>query len=49
MIKKDKINKDNVVKFPFKLTDLDREIEAIIFAAVEPLDVDTRKQNYKKR
>ena len=49
MIKKDKINKDNVVKFPFKLTDLDREIEAIIFAAVEPLDVDTIESKITKK
>ena len=38
MIKKEKISKDNVVKFPTKLTDLEKEIEAVIFAAAEPLD-----------
>ena len=32
MIKKEKIAKDNIVKFPSKLTDLDKEIEAVIFA-----------------
>ena len=36
MIKKAKVSKDNVVKFPSKLSDLDKEIEAIIFAAAEP-------------
>ncbi len=41
MIKKEKIVKDNIVKFPSKLTDLEKEIEAVIFAAAEPLDVDT--------
>ena len=41
MIKKEKIAKDNIVKFPSKLTDLEKEIEAVIFAAAEPLDVDT--------
>ena len=41
MIKKEKISKDNVVKFPTKLTELEKEIEAVIFAAAEPLDVDT--------
>ena len=33
MIKKNKTLKDNVVKFPYKLTDLEKEIEAVIFAA----------------
>ena len=41
MIKKAKTSKDNVLKFPSKLSDLDKEIEAIIFAAAEPLDIDT--------
>ena len=40
MIKKEKIVKDNIVKFPTKLTDLEKEIEAVIFAAAEPLAVD---------
>ena len=30
MIKKAKASKDNIVKFPSKLSDLDKEIEAII-------------------
>ena len=38
MIKKEKISKDNIVKFPSKLTDLEKEIEALIFAAAEPLE-----------
>ena len=33
--------KDNIVSFPSKLNTGEREIEAIIFAAAEPLDVDT--------
>ena len=41
MIKKEKISKDNIVKFPSKLSDLEKEIEAVIFAAAEPLDIDT--------
>ena len=42
MIKKAKVTKkDNVVNFPNKINDLDKEIEAVIFAAAEPLDVDT--------
>ena len=35
MIKKEKLIKDNVVNFPSKLTDLEKEIEAVIFAAAE--------------
>ena len=49
MIKKEKVSKDNIVKFPSKLTDLEREIEAVIFAAAEPLDVDTLKVKYLKK
>ena len=41
MIKKQKVNKDNVVKFPSKLTEIEKEIEGVIFAAAEPLDIDT--------
>ena len=37
MIKKQKINKDNVVKFPSKLTEIEKEIEGVIFAAAEPV------------
>ena len=48
MIKKEKIAKDNIVKFPSKLTDLDKEIEAVIFAAAEPLDVDTIESKVTK-
>mgnify|MGYP000008427268 CR=1 FL=1 len=49
MIKKEKITKDNVVKFPSKLTDLEKEIEAVIFAAAEPLDVDTIESKISKK
>ena len=49
MIKKEKIPKDNIVKFPSKLTDLDKEIEAVIFAAAEPLDVDTIESKVTKK
>ena len=41
MIKKERVAKDNILKFPSKLTDLEKEIEAVIFAAAEPLDIDT--------
>ena len=49
MIKKEKLIKDNVVNFPSKLTDLEKEIEAIIFAAAEPLDVDTIENKVSKK
>ena len=49
MIKKEKITKDNIVKFPSKLTDLEKEIEAIIFAAAEPLDIDTIESKITKK
>jgi len=49
MIKKEKISKDNVVKFPSKLSDIEKEIEGIIFAAAEPLDVDTIESKISKK
>ena len=49
MIKKEKIAKDNIVKFPSKLSDLEKEIEAVIFAAAEPLDVDTIESKITKK
>ena len=49
MIKKNKALKDNVVKFPSKLTDLEKQIEAVIFAAAEPLDVDTIESKVSKK
>ena len=49
MIKKEKVPKDNIVKFPSNLTDLDKEIEAVIFAAAEPLDVDTIESKITKK
>jgi segregation and condensation protein B len=49
MIKKEKIAKNNIVKFPSNLTDLDKEIEAVIFAAAEPLDVDTIESKITKK
>ena len=49
MIKKLKINKDNVVKFPSKLTEIEKEIEGVIFAAAEPLEVDTIESKLSKK
>ena len=49
MIKKKKVSKDNIVKFPSKLRDFDKQIEAIVFAAAEPLDVDTIESKISKK
>ena len=49
MIKKEKVSKDNGVKFPSKLTYIEKEIEAVIFAAAEPLDVDTIESKISKK
>lgn len=46
-MKKEK--KLNVINFPSKLTDGEREVEAIIFAAAEPLDVDTIESKIDKK
>ena len=48
MIKKEKVN-NNIVKFPSKLTDVEKEIEGVIFAASEPLDVDTIESKISKK
>ena len=49
MIKKKKVTKDNVVKFPTKLSDIDKQIAAVIFTAAEPLDVDTIESKISKK
>ena len=36
-----KLKKDNVVNLPTSLSEGEKEIEAILFAAAEPLDIDT--------
>jgi segregation and condensation protein B len=41
--------KDNIVSFPSKLSDGEREIEAIVFAAAEPLDIDTIESKISKK
>ena len=46
-IKKDLNN--HIVKFPKKLNDGEREVEAIVFAALEPLDVDTIESKISKK
>ena len=41
--------KSNVLTFPSKLNEGEREVEAIIFAAVEPLDLDTIESKISKK
>jgi|TARA_Y100000389_G_scaffold144382_1_gene142742 segregation and condensation protein B len=49
MIKKKIEKKNNIVSFPTKLTSIEKEIEAIIFAAAEPLDIDTIESKLSKK
>tara|TARA_B110001450_G_scaffold252270_1_gene273701 strand:+ start:49 stop:735 length:687 start_codon:yes stop_codon:yes gene_type:complete len=44
-----KLKKDNVLNFPKSLSQSEKEIEAIIFSAAEPLDVDTIEQKISKK
>ena len=44
-----KIKKNNVVNFPSKTLDGEREVEAILFAAEEPLDVETIEERIGTR
>jgi len=46
---KKKKNKDNVVNFPSKLSSGEREVEAIVFAAAEPLDIETIESKVSKK
>jgi len=49
MIKKKKNLSDNIVTFPKKPNNGEREVEAIVFAALEPLDVDTIESKISKK
>ena len=42
-----KKNKNNVLTFPGKITKLERHVEAILFAASEPLDIETIENRVK--
>jgi segregation and condensation protein B len=44
-----KKSKNNIVTFPTRLSIGEREIEAIIFAAAEPLDIDTIESKVSKK
>ena len=49
MIKKKIKKKDNIISFPSKLSQVEKEIEAIIFAAAEPLDIETIENKISKK
>ena len=44
-----KLKKDNILNFPASLSEGEKEIEAIVFAAAEPLDIDTIESKITKK
>jgi len=44
-----KIKKNNVVNFPGKISETEREVEAIVFAAAEPLSIETIESKITKK
>ena len=49
MTKKDIKKKHNVINFPTKLSSVEKEIEAIVFAAAEPLNIETIEDKISKK
>ena len=49
MTKIKKNSSNNIVTFPKKINNGEREVEAIVFAALEPLDVDTIESKISKK
>ena len=49
MIKKKLNKKDNIINFPSKLSQVEKEVEAIIFAAAEPLNIETIENKVSKK
>tara|TARA_B100001175_G_C19377112_1_gene574687 strand:- start:57 stop:773 length:717 start_codon:yes stop_codon:yes gene_type:complete len=47
--KKNEIKKVNILNFPSKLIDGEREVEALLFAAAEPLDISTIETKVSKK
>ena len=43
-----KLKKGNVLIFPSKMTEIEREVEAIVFAAAEPLSIETIETKISK-
>ena len=44
-----KPKKNNVVNFPSNITELEREVEAILFAAAEPLEIESLEAKISKK
>ena len=44
-----KLKKDNILNFPASLNEGEKEVEAIVFAAAEPLDIDTIESKITKK
>ena len=44
-----KLKKNNIVNFPSSLSEGEKEVEAILFAAAEPLDLDTIESKVPKK
>jgi len=49
MIKKKFKKKNNIINFPSKLSSLEKEIEGVVFAAAEPLDIETIENKISKK
>ena len=46
---KSRNQKNNVINFPTSMSGSEREIEAILFAAEEPLDIESIESKIKKK
>ena len=49
MIKKKINKKNNIINFPSRLSSIEKEIEGIVFAAAEPLDIETIESKISKK
>ena len=49
MIKKKVNKKDNIINFPTKLSSIEKQIEGVVFAAAEPLDIQTIENKISKK
>ena len=49
MIKKKIKKKNNIINFPTKLSAIEKEVEGIVFAAAEPLNVETIESKISKK
>ena len=49
MIKKRTNKQTNIINFPSKLSQIEKEVEAIVFAAAEPLDIETIEGKISKK